>query len=146
MNTVKIINLALIEPTPELQDLIESDIAREAEGAAEPETYNAYLRQTVDVAELGMYGKRYQIRGVRVMLDDDFRLKPQFEDAVLSDAVHKAVRRERRDRAFFEVCLGNPSAYNNARGYYEYRPILVGRPLPSGGGRPFEDAVCWVRY
>lgn len=140
-NRSKIINLSLIKPSAQIQDAINDELHRQAIDAVDPTEFKNYLCEVEkNAAILGLNGHRFHISAMKVMLDDDFRLKPEFEKAVIEDAVLQAVRKQHpeRQRIQVDISLGGS---NEEEGYFEYQASIWWDYR-----RQYEQLHLYVRY
>ena len=119
-NRSKIFSLRPIRPSTALEAAIISELTREAAGAVDRKAFEAHLRETQYVAMLGLNGQRFHISAMRVMLDDDLRLKPQFAAEVIADAVQQAIRKQYPNRKHVRVDVGWANGSEDD-GYFEYQ-------------------------
>ena len=87
-----IISLKPLKLDPQTRARVESNDDREY-----------LLKVAQNVAIVGLNGQRFGISAARVMLDDDFRIRPEFVDEVVADAVRQAVRQQHPDRKHLEI-------------------------------------------
>ena len=119
-NRSKIFSLGPIRPSTALEAAIISELTREAAGAVDRKAFEAQLRETQYVAILGLNGQRFHISAMRVMLDDDLRLKSQFAAEVIADAVQQAIRKQYPDRKHVQVDV-SWACGSEDEGYFEYQ-------------------------
>lgn len=74
------------------------------------------------------------------MCDDDLRLKPQFERAVIEDAVSQAVRKQYPERKHVQVEISLDGC-NEEEGYFEYQASVWWNYR-----RQYEQFFFYVRY
>lgn len=138
----KIIQLKLIKPTAAMQEIIERELIREVSGAADYKAFQEFLRETEkNAAILGFNGQRFHISAMRVMLDDNLRLKDEFAKAVIADAVMQAVREQHPERKYIQVDVSWSVGANEEEGYYEHQASIYWNHR-----RQYEESFCYVRY
>ncbi|MBI5920486.1 MAG: hypothetical protein HY847_02420 [Betaproteobacteria bacterium] len=140
-NRSKIISLSPIKPSAQIQGAVDVELHHQATGAANPGEFKNYLCETNNtVAIIGLNGLRYHISAMKVMLDDDLRLKPEFEKAVIEDAVRQAVRKQYPDRRHIQVNISWGGS-NVEEGYFECQAGVWWNYR-----RQYEEIFFYVRY
>lgn len=141
LNRNKIINLVPIKPSTQIQVSIDKELYRETVNSADYKASREILQDTSkNVAILGLNGQQFHISAMNVMLDGEYRLKSEFEKAVVADAVRQAARKQHPERKQIEVDV-SWGAGNEEVGYFEYQASIWWNYR-----RQYEQCFCYVRY